>query len=591
MPKVGTTSTVKLTRLTRAMEQARRDLEPFRTNRRDAIKQFVGGHYSDSGSPDRVPVNLLELEISILTRLLAARQPQVLVTTIPAELKVMARNYELALDDAMLELDFAKLMNAAVLEACFSVGIVKFGIAGGGEVQVLHDWIPVGEVFMELVDLDDWVHDTDAKTFKRVQFCGDRAWLDWEWMQESGLYKNLDGLTPAGKQVWDEQGEERADAIDQEETSRDATYKEQLAVWNLYLPEDDRVVTIPEQAPTRVILEHPWDGPIGGPYRMLSLSDVPGAIMPLSPAALTIDLHELANLLFRKSARQAERQKTFGTYKAGSHDDAERIRTVKDGEMARVDNPDDVQEKSIGGANPQTHAMFLSAKDIHNWIRGNLDALGGLGPQAETATQDQMLMMSAGKRIEDMQERVMDFARDLVRALAWYEWTEPVRSRQLEKTIAGTDMKILTSWSSETRRGEFLHYNFEIQPYSMQPRTPQSQLQTLLMVWRDFIAPYAEALAAQGITPDFEKLLSLIARCTNWSELEEILNFSRPTERQSEAPRGNGQPRMAPHTVRENVRVNRSGTTRAGKDQAMMAWLMQKGQQPSEFAAITRPAG
>lgn len=591
MPKIGVTSSVQLKRLTRAMEQARRDLEPFRTNRRDFIKQFVGRHYSDSGTSEKVPVNLLELEVSILTRLLAARQPQVLVTTVPAELKSMARNYELALDDAMIELDFAELMNSAVLEACFSAGIIKFGIAQGGEVQVMNDWIPIGEVFMDMVDLDDWVHDTDAKTFKRIQFCGDRAWLDWEWVQESGLYKNLDGLTPAGKQIWDEQGEERADAIDQEDTSRDATYKEQIAIWSMYLPEDNLVVGIPEQNPTRIILEHPWDGPIGGPYRMLSLSRVPGAIMPLSPAALTLDLHELANALFRKVARQAERQKKFGVYNPSGVEDAERLKNVIDGQMIRMDNPENVQEKSVGGADPQTHAMYLTAKETHNWIRGNLDALGGLGPQSETATQDQMLMAAAGKRPDDMQERVTDFARELVRALAWYEWTEPVRSRVLEKPIAGTDMKILTRWSAETRRGEFLHYNFEIQPYSMQPRTPASQLQTLSIVFREFIAPYVGALAEQRITPNFEKILSLIARFTNWSELEEILNFSRPTERQTEGPRGDAQPRMAPHTVRENVRVNRSGTTRAGKDQAMVAWLMQKGQQPSEFAAVTRPAG
>ncbi len=49
--------------LRKAIEHSRRRLQPYREKRVVAVREFVGRNYSDTGSRDRVPVNMLELFI------------------------------------------------------------------------------------------------------------------------------------------------------------------------------------------------------------------------------------------------------------------------------------------------------------------------------------------------------------------------------------------------------------------------------------------------------------------------------------------------------------------------------------------------
>lgn len=66
-----------LKRLWDAMSHSREKLRPFRENRLDAIKQYVGSHYGEQGSEEDVPVNLIELAISVYTQQLVVllREP------------------------------------------------------------------------------------------------------------------------------------------------------------------------------------------------------------------------------------------------------------------------------------------------------------------------------------------------------------------------------------------------------------------------------------------------------------------------------------------------------------------------------------
>ncbi len=52
-------------RLFASVQWSRRQLEPFRRNRRVMLEQYVGQHYGDSGSRKRVPINLREMAMNI----------------------------------------------------------------------------------------------------------------------------------------------------------------------------------------------------------------------------------------------------------------------------------------------------------------------------------------------------------------------------------------------------------------------------------------------------------------------------------------------------------------------------------------------
>ena len=88
----------KASRLQNAMEYSRRKLQPYREKRLHAIRQFVGTHYTDNGAPQRVPLNLLEMAISIYRRAIAARRPQVMVRSKDRNRTSTAEQFEFALN-------------------------------------------------------------------------------------------------------------------------------------------------------------------------------------------------------------------------------------------------------------------------------------------------------------------------------------------------------------------------------------------------------------------------------------------------------------------------------------------------------------
>ena len=55
-------------KLADAIEYSRRKLEPFRRKRMEAVRAYVGANYSDEGAVSRMPVNLLEMALSIYKR-------------------------------------------------------------------------------------------------------------------------------------------------------------------------------------------------------------------------------------------------------------------------------------------------------------------------------------------------------------------------------------------------------------------------------------------------------------------------------------------------------------------------------------------
>ena len=57
----------ELGKLQESMVYSRRQLQPFRDNQVKAIKQYVGRHYSNNGSDDKVTISLIEFVVFRLT--------------------------------------------------------------------------------------------------------------------------------------------------------------------------------------------------------------------------------------------------------------------------------------------------------------------------------------------------------------------------------------------------------------------------------------------------------------------------------------------------------------------------------------------
>ena len=142
-------------------------------------------------------------------------------------------------------------------------------------------------------------------------------------------------------------------------------------------------------------------------------------------------------------------------------------------------------------------------------------------------------------------------------------------------------------WSEDTREGDWLDYNFDVDPYSLQDDSPSTKLQKIGQALERFVFPVLPAIQAQGGSIDFRRLLELVARLGNVDELQELVIFGEPAQPEATRPeRASGQPAF---THRTYERVNRPGATRQGKDDVMSRILMGAKAQSSEVAALGRP--
>jgi len=278
-------------------------------------------------------------------------------------------------------------------------------------------------------------------------------------------------------------------------------------------------------------------------------------------------------------------------FRGGAEKDGERIVKSADGDAIRMDDPKGAQEYRFGGVEAPSLAFFLQIKDLFSWISGNLDSLGGLSPMSETFRQDRLLNENASQRVADMQDRTVAAVRKIVQDLCWYLYYDPFLELPLVKRVAGTNIELPIVLSADDIEGDYLEYNFDIEPYSMQHQTPESKLSTMLQLLTEVIAPFLPMLEAQGMTINWDAMIKFMSDATNIPELEDI--FMDADEMMMRMQMGNqqqgpvGQP---PVTKRTYERVNRTGATRVGKDMALTQAILGKGVQGEELKLGT-PVG
>ena len=566
-------------RLKTAIEWSIRQLEEPRRKRLESLRYYVGSHYARHGADRCVPTNMIELAVTIYVQNLAARAPKVMVSTGADHLKPFARVMELALNQIPEEIDLARTLRRIVVESLFGLGVCKVGLANSGANVLGHD---PGEPFVDLVSPDDYFLDMSAKTRGALQFEGNDYWLDLD--AARSIYGNR--LQPDEHTVQGADGSERADGVSVDEGAD--LYMDKVWLRDVWLPKTEELLTMSVKT-GEVLRTVPWDGPEHGPYYTLSFADVPGNLLPLPPVALWRDLHELANNLFRKLAKQAETKKSVVAFSGGDEESITNLRKAGDGDGIRYtgQKPEQIV---VGGVDQDAMAVFLQSRDLFSYFAGNLDALGGLAPMTDTVGQDKLLTQGANARMQRMKSDATGFAARIFKALAWYEWTDPVRKRVILHPVKGLDTALKKVWSEETREGDFLDYNLVLDPYSMEEDTPSLRLQKLGQVVERFVLPLLPLLQQQGVQLDGRKLFETIARLSNLDELRDVLTFSEPIPGLPQQG-GAEAPSFKPsHTTRTYERVNRPGATRHGKDDVLTRMLMGGGVQQSEAAALGRSA-
>ena len=564
-------------------------LEIFRTNRLQLMREYVGSHYSENGASDKVPVNLLELAVNIYLQKLVAQAPKVTITTPHRKLKEICTRFELATNQLIEEINLDEILEQAVSGAMFSMGAIKVGM-NRSKVEIggyLHD---SGQPFADFVGLDDWVHDMTVTNFQNGQFEGNYWTCTLDEALEYFGSNAHDKLTPTEEQIVREDDH----SISEGPATQREEFRDTVRLLDLWLPKQNLLLqcqaTDNRNDPIKDVLNIvEWEGPERGPYHKLGFGKVENNTMPTAPAMHLRDLHELTNSLFRKLGRQANREKTILGVQRGSEADGNRVVDANDGEAIAMDNPQAAHEYRYGGISQESLGFLIQTKELFSYLAGNLDMIGGLGPQSETLGQDQLLSASASMRIRKMQKKVYQFTQGVVEDLCHYLWTDPYTVLPLTKRVKGfEDVAVNVNFGPADREGDFLAYNINIEPYSMQAKSPEEKLMSLRTIFAEFVAPLLPMMAQQGVTVDVEMLFRKISKLGSIPEIEDILNFSSPNHETE--PFGE-MPAKASITTRRYERVNRPGATNHGKAQIMQQALFGGKPQNSETASLTRATG
>ena len=590
MAKTPTKQEVR--RLQQAINYSYRQLRPARVADKLAMQQFLTTHYSENGARHPVPFNLLELAVTIYTQRLTGGRPQALMTTEHRGLYPANAKLQRGTNHLLGEIKFGDTLADAVQGGFFSpFGIIKTGLdQHGPPVEYkgyLHD---VMQPFADSVLFSNWVHDMTAGVDEKSQFEGDRYTIEIDDAKD-----RWDGPGMKDLQTVRDRGgydEDRTEDLSQSENRfQREYYREITEAWDIWDWKENRVISLAagDTHDATVTGEYlgviDWDGPESGPYNKLRFTRVRGNIAGLPPVAVWKDMHDLANNIMRKLERQAQRQKTVYGVRPGGESDGVTAMQAGDGQMVKLQDPKNVATLSFPGIDPQLLAMLIQVKNHASWLGGNLDALGGLSPQADTLGQDRLLNASSSQRIIKMQTATQDFVVDVMRKLSEYLYTDPFIISNQTKRYG--NIQVPVTWTPQDREADFLSYNIKLEPHSLQYRSPSEKLEIIKNTMIQLIIPFSQQLQAQGISLDFEALFGIVGDYANLPELNEILVYSNPRQTQE----GPVRALQSPVTSRTNTRINRPGSTSQGSDEAMVGQMLGKGQQDATVGQIMRPTG
>jgi hypothetical protein len=564
-------------RLLKAVKTSREAMEPFRRVRKELIRDYVGSWYSEDGARNKTLVNLMNQTARIYTVALAANNPQVMVSTPMVENWPFAKRFEVNLNKLISDMELDVTFRAIVLDAFFSIGCgvvmmrdtdTRFHGLLESEEDV---WLDPGEPWLNRVSLDDLILDMTAKELTKMRYCGHRYRADYEKvMDEPGYDKKVKAkLTPTSKHSVD--SPDGARDIAAGTGTDDDELKPMIWLQDLWVAENNEVATMPVDLDLPPLLEREWTGSQAGPYKFLSLGNVPDNVISASPAVNLKGMHDLQNRLHRRMESDSDAHRVVNAYSPAGADDAEMARKAKRNSWVRMNNPKDIQPVEFGGVDQRDMALATFIQDEYDRFAGNLQAMGGLGAQAATLGQEEMIHGQVSRSEADMRMAVVGFASDCILDLGRLMWEDQTLELQSSIPVGNSGIEVASDWTPDYRMGEFEDYDFKVEPYSMVFKTPEQKLQELFQVLQQ-IAPLWPMFQASGATLDAEAIVDEIARLKNRPEFKRFITFASPA-----AMLGGDQNtvRQSPVTSRETVRRNiPTGGTQEARSNAMIQSLL-----------------
>ena len=564
-------------RLLKAIKTSRQALEPFRRVRKELIRDYVGSWYSEGGARKKTPVNLTNQTARIYTVALAANNPQVMVSTPLEQNWPFAKRFEVNLNKLISDMELDVTFRSIVLDAffCLGCGVVMMRDTDTrfhGLLESEEDvWLDPGEPWLNRVPLDHLILDMSARELSKMRYCGHEYRADYEKvMDEPGYDKKVKAkLTPTSKHTTD--SADFASDIASGAAVDDDELKPMLWLRDVWVAENKTISTMTVDQDLPPLLERGWKGSQAGPYKFLSLGNVPDSIIPVAPAVNLKSMHDLQNRLFRRMEQDSDAHRVINAYSPAGADDAEKLRTAPRNSWVRMNDPKSVQQVEFGGVDQRDQALALFNQEVYDRLAGNLGLMGGLGAQSATLGQDEILMGQVSRMEADMRIAVVGFAAECILDLGHLMWEDQTLELRSAIPLGNTGIEVPVNWTPEYRVGDFEDYDFRVEPYSMVFKTPEQKLQELFQTLRE-LAPLWPMFQASGATLDAEAIVEEIARLKNRPEFKRFITFASPA---SMLGGDQNTVRQSPVTTRETVRKNiPTGGTQASRSSILQQTLM-----------------
>lgn len=476
-------------------------MQVYRRARAMFIKAYVGQYYTKQhGITGDQPINLLFSAIRSIVPTIVSRSPRNSVTTDHLAFKEYAELQSLALDKIAQRVKLKSILRAWVVSAMFCLGIVKTGISANGNcVLVDNQLIDPGDIYVSLVDLDDFVIDPLCKSIQESSFIGNRTSVPRQFLLDNDIYDHdLVMKLPSATIL---QGDHRATAELSRERGGVFEMKDLQDIVNvveLWVSDADALVTIPD--PREIVFDKylgmtDYYGPKTGPYTFLSFTPpVEGNPMPVSPVSLYYDLHKAANRTFVKILDQAEDQKDIMLYRPSHTDVAQDILDARNGEAVATDDPTGAKIVSFGGQNKGNEQMLAQLQVWFNYMSGNPDQIAGVSSAAETATQANILQSNAMISVEDARDLLYDGTAEVSHNCAWYLHNDPMLNIVLARRKPGMETEEITL-TPEQRLGDVEDFVYKIRSKSMSRLDPAVRSKRMM----EFMTNAVPALANTGM--------------------------------------------------------------------------------------------
>jgi hypothetical protein len=573
--------------LLRAVKSADEAMEPHRRVRMELLRDHVGSWYSTSGARQEVVVNLINQTARIYSRVLAANNPRVKVVPRGTEHYPFARRFQTAINKLIFDIQLDQTLRACIMDAFFFMGVAKVCLADSGQLQFEQDvWYDPGQAWVERISADSLIVDMKAKEISKMRFSGDKYRAPWKRVKEEPSYnkKAIEAMGPtkASSQL---SAVDAANDLASGGTIDDDEIEEMVWLMDLWLPENNAVVTMCAEEGMNLppLSVRPWTGSKGGPYKYLGLGLVPDNVIPSSPASNLKPLHDLLNTLYRKMSYQARRQKSTVAYPPGGDADAERGRRARDGDWFMVSDPRNLMPLNFGGVDAGTSAFSLAMNDAFNKLAGNIQGLGGLGAQAGTLGQEELIQEQLQAQVADMQYHVVQFANDIVNDLGEILWDDEFMEIAATEMANSAPVAFDRTWRPGHREGSFRDYDITVEPYSMVYVSPGQKVQKFYSVLQQ-LTPILPILQAAGVSLDGEQIVNTLSDYLDMPELARMITYVNPA-----MAGGGGEVRQSPVTTRNEIRKSvPTGGTPENRSMVLQQLLGGQSVTPQQGASLMR---